>query len=482
MYRILLCNNEEKRVIYHPLSSSHYIQSAYLDQQINVFSVLSLELFSAHELTIEEYKTTIEVWEDNTNRLVFRGRVMTKEEDMQSNGLAIHYIEAEDALSFLNDASTREFKLTNTTLKKAINHIFTRYNSQSDYTFKLVDTEDKAIKEEDDDISFISCYEALLKILDITEKEIQVNHKDNNVIEVAIKDSIGTNRGVAVRLGQNIIDTIVQTGARELVTRVVPIWRDTETVMTIASINNGKDYIADTALEKSLGVVVERVVESDAEEITKAKLKAWGEKELKRLAKIDYTITANVLDLQFLSGSKASIFLADTVNIYNPLVKVYSNSKVCGISINLLEPYNPRIEFSSRKRGLVDKLIDLTTKNKNKSTIYSTIYNIVDNITKTKPVTDSFVINKLSNMKASHLYVTLDRYTIYTEEGETVGTYPKDVKIYVNDVLVGTMTGGTEEEATITITEYLREGTNKIKFTATSNGKINAKLEISTVG
>lgn len=482
MYRILLCNDEEKRVIYHPLSSSKYVQTAYLDQQINVFSILSLELFNAHELTIEEYKTTIEVYEDTTNKLIFNGRVMTKEKDMQSDGLCIHYIEAEDALSFLNDASTREFSLENTTLSKAINHIISKYNALKQYTFKVNITNDETIKEEGDDISFISCYEALLKVIELTDKEIQVEYKDNNVIEITVKDSIGTNRGVAVRLGQNILDTIAQSGARELVTRVVPIWRDTETVMTIASVNNGKDYIADTALEKNLGVVVERVVESDADEITKAKLKAWGEKELKKLAKIDYTITANVLDLEFLTGSKASIFLADTVNVYNPLVGVYSNSKVYGISTNLLEPYNPQIEFSTRKRGLVDKLIDLTTKTKNKSTVYSTIYNIADNITKSKAVTDSFVINKLTNMKASHLYVVLDKYTIYTEEGETVGTYPENVKIYVNDVLVHTMVGGTEEEATITITEHLKEGTNKVKFTATTNGRINAKLEISTAG
>ena len=482
MYRILLINGEEKRVIYHPLSSSTYIQSAFLDQEVNVFSTLSLEILGGQELTLEEYKSIIEVYEEATNRLVFRGRVMTKEKDMQSDGLCIYYVEAEDGLSYLNDASTREFKLDNTTLLKALNHIIARYNALGQYTFKITNTTDKTIKEEDENISFISCYEALQRILELTEKEIEVIHKDNKVIEISLKDSIGSNRGVQVRLGQNILDTIVQTGARELVTRVVPIWRDSDNVITISSINNGKDYIADTNLEKSLGVVVERIVENDDEKITKTKLKSWGEKELKKLAKLDYTITANVLDLEFLSGSKASIFLADTVNVYNPLVNVYSNSKVYGISTNLLEPYNPQIQFNTRKRGLVDKIIDLTSKSKNKSSIYSTIYNIVDNITKSKPVTDTVVINKISNMKASHLYVTLDKYTIYTDEGETVGTYPNTVKIYVNNVLVHTMAGGTEEEATITITEQLKEGTNKIKFTASTNGRINAKLELSNVG
>lgn len=480
MYRILIINGDEKRVLYHPLSQNNFIQSANLSQQLNVFSTLTLELYNAHELTINEYKTVIEVWEDNTSRLVFRGRVMSKENNMQTDGLCIAYVEVEDALAFLNDASTRSFSLSNTTLEKAITHIITRYNAIGQYKFKLVDIDDKAIKEEDDDISYTNCYDALLRLIELTERELQVVHKDNDVIELSVKSSIGSNKGVMVRLGQNILDTIVQSGARDLVTRVIPIWRDTDTVMTIASVNDGKDYIADTTLEANLGVVVERVIENDAETMTKAKLKTWGEKELKKLAKIDYTITANVLDLEFINGSKASIFLADTINVYNPLVNVYSNSKVIGVTTNLIEPYSPQLEFSTRKRGLVDKLIDLTTKSKNKSTVYATMYNIIDNITKSKPVVDSFVINKLTNMKASHLYVVLDKYTIYTEDGETVGSYPKDVKVYVNDVLVKSLTGGTEEEAVITITEYLKEGTNKIKFTATSNGRINAKLEIST--
>lgn len=477
MYRIIAINGEEKRVIYHPLASSFYVKTAQLNHEMNVFSVLTLELLQATDLNLNEYKTIFEVYEDATDKLVFRGRLITRERDMDAQGMLTNICEAECMLSLLNDICTRSYKKEKVKLSIILEYILNEYNKRASYKIKL-GTLDSDVVIDEIDLSYMSCYEALTYALEEGEKELELIYNENS-LTLNFKNQIGKDNGVQVRLGINMIDLLAQTNIQELCTRLIPICQAADEVITISSVNDGKDYLINETLEKQIGYPIERVEENPDEE-NKTKLKKWGQKKLNEYSKVDLNLNLNFVDLDFLNTKKASVSLGDTLNVYNPLLDIFSNTRVNGLTINLLEPHNPSIELSSRKRGLTDRVIELKTKNKNKSIINTNTYTILDNITPQNPLIDTVIINKVNAIKNAHIYLMLDRYTIYSEEGVIYDTYPKDVNVYVNDTLVSTLQGNTNEEATINIDGRFKEGTNKIKFTSTQKGRINAKVEIST--
>lgn len=477
MYRIVAVNEEERRVIYHPLSSSFYIHSAKIDHKINVYTVLTMELYPTPDLKLEEFKTTFEVYEDATDNLIFKGRLINRERNMDSAGFITNICEVECMLSLLGDICLREYKKEKIKASTIYKYIFDKYNSTAKYKINL-GTVSKDSTLDEIDVGYKTCYEALTTVLEEAEAELELIYNDAS-LTVNIKDKLGSDKGAQVRLGINMIDLLAQASITELCTRFIPISKSGDKTVTISSVNGGKDYLVNTALENQIGCIIEKVEENN--DIEKAsKLLTWGKKKLDEYSKVDLTLNVNYVDIEFMNTKKFSVSLGDTLNVYNPLLNIYNNSRVSGITIDLLEPHNPQVELSSRKKGLTDRVIELKSKNTNKAVITNTTYTILDNITPQAPLTDSVNINKASLIKNAHIYLVLDRYTIYSEEGVIYDTYPKDVKVYVNDVLVSTLAGNAEEEAIINIDGKFKDGTNKIKFTCTQRGRINAKVEISS--
>lgn len=476
MYRIVVINEEERRVIYHPLSSSYYVQSAKINEEINVYAMLTMELLPAPDLDLNEYRTIFEVYEDYSDKLVFRGRLINRERSMDSAGGITNICEVEGMLSLLGDICTRSYKKEKVKSSIILEYILSEYNNRASYKINL-GTIESDITIDEIDISYKTCYEALTTLLEEAGKELEVIYNSNS-LTINIKNSIGTNRGAQVRLGINMVDLLAQSSLQEICTRFIPHANVDDKTLTISSVNGGKDYLINTELEKQLGCIIERAEENNDMD-TASKLLKWGQKKLNEYSKVDLSLNVNYVDIEFMNTKKSSVSLGDTLNVYNPLLNIYNNSRVTSITTDILEPHNPQIELASRKKGLTDRVIDLKTKNTNKSTLTNTTYTILDNITPQNPLIDSVIINKASLIKNAHIYVVLDRYTIYSEEGVIYDTYPANVNVYVNDVLARMMVGDTPEEAIINVDGLFKDGINKIKFTCAQRGRINAKVEIS---
>ena len=484
MYRISLINNGVKRVIYHKYAEEdNRVIEARLDRRVSVFDTLTLSLLSEADLEITEMKTLIEIFDDVNNKQVFYGRVITREKDMDVQGNFLNIIEGESMLSLLNDSTQRPHNWVNTRLSNILNSMLYNHNNQkrNEYTFSCVIIDDVSL---DFEVGYKNTYKAVQELIEAGNKEIYtVFNEDNKVITIYVQNQVGENISASIRLGENMQSINSKLDLSELATRVIPINPNGEedSIINIKAVNSNKDYLVNTELEKVLGYSIERVVENTELE-TPAELKAWGQAQLTEKSKGDLQITAKYLDLSFIDEYSVPINLGDTVNVYNPALNIFYNVRALALDIDLFEPYNPTIELSTRRRGLTDNVLEIQgTNSKTKNISKVNTYTLIENITSANPFTDVITITNIGNVKDANVYITLDKYTIYNEDGIIQTTYPKDLNIVVNNKSVGTMVGDNTESAIFNIRQNLIEGNNELKITTAQNGRVKVKIALTTI-
>ena len=483
MYRISLINNEQKRVIFHPLAENdNKVISADIDERVSVYDTLTLSVLSERDLEIAEMKTYIEVYDDSNKKIKFYGRVVSREKSMDNKGQFLNFIEAEGMLSLLNDSCQRKYSWTATPVKNVLNTILYNHNQKSnDFKFSCEVIDDIPV---DFEVEYDNTYKYVQDLLKLSNRELSYSiDEGKKLVNIVVKEQIGQNRGAVIRLGENMESVSSRIDATNIATRIIPInpTGENDTVINIKSVNNGLDYIVNQDLENSLGYAIERVVENTDLE-TPAELLSWGKEQLKSASTGELQITSSYMDLAFIDNLYIPISLGDTVNVYNPVLNIYSNVRAISVKTDLFKPYNPTIELATRQTGLSDKVLDLKipVKRATKTTMVNT-YTILENITNVNPMVDTINIPDISNIVDANLYITLEKYTFYTESGVVQTTYPKDLSILLNDIQVGTTIAGNEEVSEIlNIKANLRKGTNILKITSTQNGRVRGKVEITT--
>ena len=97
-----------------------------------------------------------------------------------------------------------------------------------------------------------------------------------------------------ITFGKNLIDISSQIDTSTLVSRVYPIG---EQGLTIASVNNGKNYLINETVEATYGRIDKTVnVNSD----NAATVKSYGQAYLTRYAALKNTITLTAIDLSII--------------------------------------------------------------------------------------------------------------------------------------------------------------------------------------
>ena len=484
MYRISLVNNGVKRVIYHKYAEDdNRVIEARLDRRVSVYDTLTLSLLSEADLEITEMKTLIEIFDDINNKQVFYGRIITREKDMDVQGKFLNIIEAESMLSLLNDSTQRPYNWVNTKLTNILNSMLYNHNKQkkNEYTFSCVIIDDLSM---DFEVEYKNTYKAVQELIEAGNKEIYtVFNEDKKVITIYVQNQVGKNIGASIRLGENMQSINSKLDLSELATRIIPInpVGENDTIINIKSVNNNKDYLVNTELEEVLGYSIERVIENTELE-TAAELKEWGQEQLTAKSKGDLQITAKYLELSFIDEYSVPINLGDTVNVYNPALNIFYNVRALALDIDLFEPYNPSIELSTRRRGLTDNVLEIKgTSSKSKNIAKVNTYTLIENITSANPFTDVINITNTVNIKDANVYITLDKYTIYNEDGIIQTTYPKGLNVLINNKSVGTMIGDSDDTAIFNIRQNLVEGNNVLKITTAQNGRVKVKVELTTL-
>lgn len=480
---ITLYDESSSKVIYHPKNPKTYVNviNGDIDEGINIVPSLNIELTPG--LNIEKFKSFIRIEDFKTKELIFDGRVINNIEEMNSSGNFYNSVEAEGLLGILNDIYVRNFNIEGKYTKDVLNSMLYEFNKQTNYKYNF----QVGIVSVNNTVSFDNSYETVLNTLltlaDITNLEVKAR-RGNNIIYIDMLSEIGIDTEIEVALGKNMLSITKELDTSEVASRVIALCNDEEgNTISVASVNGGKDYIEDSVAVEKYGVI-ETIVENT--EITDAQtLLNWIKGRLHYYTYSKLIINCSLVDLAYLSNNPnvKKIGLGDWIIINNKVLDIYQKVRVLNISYNLFSRYNPIVELSSKRTLLTDTIIDLKNKissNFRQSRKVNTISEVKfgDNITESTSILEKVNISGI--IKNSYLDLILDRYTIYNENGIIYGTYPSNIKVYVNSTLIETITGGQAEEKRIYMTNFLKNGVNEIKINSDSKGRILARL-INTV-
>lgn len=262
-----------------------------LKRRINKAGCLTVKIPFKHRLYDLPKKMQSIVTVSKNKKTIFRGRVLDDEIGLYRSKELI----CEGQLAFLNDSTVRPYTYTGT-IKPYLEMLIEQHNNQVDSARQFAVgtvTVEGSLKIESKDYPK-TWQEVEDRLLDEYEGYLFVREL-NGIYYIDYLAGVTAENDQEIAFGENLIDLSILQKGRDIFTVLIPLSKQSEGYLTIASVNDGKDYLENEEAIKSYGRI-ERKVEynniTDPEE-----LMALGETDLKTAASIMETITATAADL-----------------------------------------------------------------------------------------------------------------------------------------------------------------------------------------
>jgi len=189
----------------------------------------------------------------------------------------------------------------------------------------------------------------------ITGTFVEFDTLANTVAWVATR---GVNRGVAFRVGRNLIG-VRRRQTAPAVTQLVPLGRDD---LTVAGVNGGLDYVEDFSYYTARGLTTEqararftkRRVWRDTAFVAELDLLAAAEARLVTVSQAGDEVELDVVDISEITALSEIVDPADTVTAQDPALAGEWTATVTRVERHDLQPWRNRIELSTSPQLITD--------------------------------------------------------------------------------------------------------------------------------
>ena len=257
MYRILC----DSYLFYDPRLPDLFVFEPDLTKKKNEPGELAFTIPKEHPHygVLEKLKSRIKVYRDDT--LIWIGRAIEDERDLYENRKVV----AEGVLAFLLDSALRPFVMDGTAAEVWA-YILTQHNSQVNANQRLgLGNCDLAGSVNIATKDYLSAWQVLKSsLLDPFGGYLIVRYDENeNPILDYLSDVLDTSTQ-RIEFGENLIDLILSKNASETYTACVPLGAalrdidpesESDARLTIASVNEGQDFLIDSAIAVEYGVL-----------------------------------------------------------------------------------------------------------------------------------------------------------------------------------------------------------------------------------
>lgn len=321
MYTIIV----DSDLIYSPtlIEDGYYVVNPQLQAELNLASVLEFGLpaDAVGYDKITKLKSTLRVYNDGVR--IFKGRCTSDEMNMMKQ----KNIYCEGQLAFLKDSIVRSYTFTGT-VEQYFTFLVNSHNNQVNYTKRFnvgvvnVGADSATITRSSG--NYLSTFDEIKEqLLDKLGGYLVPRYEIESGVEVEyldyLADSGGQNSQV-IEFGNNMLDFSQKLDGGEIFTRLVPLGASLGTQgglerrLTIASVNDGKDYLEDATGIENFGYITKSMVWDD---ITSASvLKARGQRALASGANLIPQIELSAIDMHVLDVNTSAIKLGE----YNRVV------------------------------------------------------------------------------------------------------------------------------------------------------------------
>lgn len=294
-----------------------------------------------HYGLIKKLKSIITVYQDDY--LLFRGRVLDDTIGWHNQKT----VTCEGELSFLLDSIQRPYDYSGT-VAGYLNLLITRHNEQVEEAKRfalgnvtVVDANDYIVRSNIDHTD--TWTELQKKLVDLLGGYIVVRH-EGYINYIDYLQDINLLSSQPITFGRNLLDLKRIRKGAGIATAVVPLGaklkdaegKDTDTRLTVESINNGLDFIVDEDAQAQYGTIVKTVVFDDVTEAQNLLTK--GKAHLAQLVNLPETVELTAADLATVDTAFSSFHLGTQVKVTSQPHGINQLFRVSKLSISLLNP------------------------------------------------------------------------------------------------------------------------------------------------
>lgn len=371
MYIVELHNGQTVTEI-HGLRSK--LKSGSVAKGINCIDSFSFSMLPNNPgfSRIHDFQTLVNVWNTNKSRYDFQGRVLCSAPAMDESGKITKEVTCESFFGFLCDSVQRYAEEQNWTVKGLLQHLIDCHNSQ------VEEYKQFTIGEVSDDldpnnniyigIQRTNTWKAIEeKLLNKVGGEIRFRVVDG-VIYLDYLKKIGETRATKIELSRNMKAIRRESDPSAYITRLIPLGAklkeevtnesgeietvETEERLTVAEVNDGKDYIDDTIAIEAYGIHVGYVEFDDVTSATILLTKGRNWLAENNKVQVKYSITA--LDLSLLGMDIDDFNVHDYHPIVNPLLSIDDTARIIKKTIDVCDEIKSAIEIGDNFKTLTE--------------------------------------------------------------------------------------------------------------------------------
>ncbi|MFS7000957.1 phage tail spike protein, partial [Carnobacterium maltaromaticum] len=321
MYRVEIENNGKSTIIHSPTALDYenipLLLAGQIKKGINTISTFDFSYLNNNPAygNLHPLRTLISVTDTLKNKEVFRGRVLSPTDSMESDGAFSYRYLCESELGYLQDSVQKWFKAQNMTIIQFLTYLLSIHNSQVEPykrfligNVTVVNNTDNVYYYVDDSTSTLDTIKD--KLLDRLGGELQIR-RENGVNYLDYLVEIGKHSNTTIELGKNMISASKSMDPTEVITRIFPrgirLESEEETNtdasqprLTIANVNGGIDYLnASQELIDRFGIQGKAM---NWDDVTQADiLKMKGQQYLDNQKVVSYKYTTTAADLSLLN-------------------------------------------------------------------------------------------------------------------------------------------------------------------------------------
>lgn len=353
MYKVKI----NDKYIYHPWDKDLQISDPKLDTELNKNGSFSFSIYPDNPMynNLEKLKSKLRIiWFDQNGneKEIFRCRVLSEETDFDGEKT----VTCEGDLAFLLDTIQRPYSSTVSPADR-FTQLINAHNSQvePDKQFQIgnitmtgdsVKVTENSYPDTRTDIEN--------KLLNVYGGYIRTREQNGKYYIDYLK-GYEDREGQSVRYGENILDITKYIKAEEIKTCIIPLGATnsaTGKAITIASVNNGVDYLYDQSAVDTFGKIYGTVSFSDVE--SPNTLKQKGQEQVEALRNLTVSIELTAVDLKDLGYDVKEIAVGDFIPVVSLPHGINSYMQVSKKSQNLKKPEDSSIVLGSTIKTLVE--------------------------------------------------------------------------------------------------------------------------------
>ena len=354
MYKVTLINDDVETVIHSPYFNDLKVQSGQIKQAINVADGFTFDIMPNNPgyNLINPLKTLVRVDNMQAGKVEFNGRVLMPTESMSATGEFGKSFLCESILGFLSDSAQRHGEYHDISVSGFLQVIIDNHNADVDaskrFTLGVVDV-DSSTGTLYRYLGYESTWEAINdKLINRLGGEIRARETDGVKYIDYVKE-FGEHKTTEIRLAKNLKSITKEVDPTEIITRLIPLGENiasedenatdaAQARLTIADVNNGKDYIDDVQAMAGFGVITKSEVWND---ITQANiLKTRGLQFLSENNRVKSKHVLSALDLSLIGLDTDSFDLYNYYPVINPVMNINESMRVVEKTTDIISPEN----------------------------------------------------------------------------------------------------------------------------------------------